>query len=82
MKHSTEFRDLLVRKALLIAPVASDALSAKIMEQTGFKIKAIKGSGISAALLGKPDVGLITMTEVVDVTERIAGSATLGSKSA
>ena len=56
MKQSTRFRELLGQKELLIAPAAYDALSAKIIEQAGFKLMAITGYGISAGLLEKPDV--------------------------
>ncbi|MBW2624455.1 MAG: hypothetical protein JRD68_16215 [Deltaproteobacteria bacterium] len=40
MKHSTRFRELLAQKELLIATAAYDALSAKIIEQAGFKLMA------------------------------------------
>lgn len=73
MKQSHRFRELLSRKELLIAPAAYDALSAKIIEQAGFKVMAVTGYGVSASLLGKPDVGLTTMSEVVSVARNIAG---------
>ncbi len=77
MKQSARFRELLAQKELLIAPAAYDALSAKIIEQAGFKLMAITGYGVSAGLLGKPDVGLTTMTEVVDVARRIVGAVSI-----
>lgn len=77
MKQSQRFRELLTAKELLVAPAAYDALSAKIIEQAGFKLMAISGYGVSAALLGKPDVGLTTMSELVGVAHNIAGAVTI-----
>ncbi len=77
MKQSRRFRDLLTAKELLVAPAAYDALSAKIIEQAGFKVMAISGYGVSASLIGKPDVGLTTMSEVVGVARNIAGAVNI-----
>jgi len=77
MKSSKKLRELLAKQELLIAPAAYDALSAKIIEEAGFKLMAVTGYGVSAALLGKPDVGLTTLTEVVDVARHIVGAATI-----
>ncbi len=48
-----------------------DALSAKIAERAGFKAVLISGYAVAASLLGEPDVGLLTKTEVMDVARRI-----------
>jgi len=77
MKQSRRFRELLLAKETLLAPAAYDALSARIIEQAGFKVMAITGYGVSASLLGKPDVGLTTMTEVVSVARNIAGAVSI-----
>ncbi|MBI4767315.1 MAG: isocitrate lyase/PEP mutase family protein [Deltaproteobacteria bacterium] len=77
MKPSRRFRELLTAKELLVAPAAYDALSAKIIEQAGFKLMAISGYGVSAALLGKPDVGLTTMSELVGVAHNIVSAVTI-----
>ncbi len=77
MKQSHRFRELLAGQELLIAPAAYDALSAKIIEQAGFKLMAISGYGVSASLIGKPDVGLTTMSEVVGVARNIAGAVNI-----
>ena len=71
MKQSKILRDLLAKKELLIAPAAYDALSARIIEQAGFKLMGVSGYGISATMLGKPDVGLTTLTEVINVVRNI-----------
>jgi 2-methylisocitrate lyase-like PEP mutase family enzyme len=77
MMNSRRFRELLANRELLIAPAAYDALSAKMVEQAGFQIMAVTGYGVSASLLGKPDVGLTTLTEVVTVARNIAGAVNI-----
>ena len=74
MKRSKALRELLAKKELLIAPAAYDALSARIIEQAGFKVMGVSGYGISATMLGKPDVGLTTLTEVVNVARYIVNA--------
>lgn len=71
MKQSKRFRDLLAQKELIITPCAYDALTARIIEQAGFKVASVTGYGISSAMLGKPDAGLTTLTEVVTVVQNI-----------
>lgn len=56
----------------IVAPGAYDALSARIIEQAGFSAVYMTGFGSTASLLGRPDVGLLTMTEMVDHARRIA----------
>ena len=73
MARRTEtLRRLVAREEVLILPGAYDALSARIAEQAGFEAVYMTGSGVSASLLGKPDVGLTTMTEMADQARRMA----------
>ncbi|MGM0409999.1 MAG: isocitrate lyase/PEP mutase family protein [Bacillota bacterium] len=51
---------------ILVAPGAHDVLTAKIIEKVGFNAVYMTGYGQSASHLGKPDVGLLTMSEMVD----------------
>ena len=55
-----------------MAPGAFDPLAARLVEEAGFPAVYMTGFGTSAALLGRPDVGLLTMTEMVDNARRIA----------
>lgn len=55
-------------------PVVHDALCARIAEKSGFRAIFAAGYANSAALLGMPDVGLLTMTEMVDAARRISGA--------
>jgi carboxyvinyl-carboxyphosphonate phosphorylmutase len=72
MKKTTLFRKLVLDKEILVLPGAYDSLSAKIVEQVGFKAVTIGGYPASGALLAKPDVSLLTMTEMVNQARYIA----------
>lgn len=50
---------------------AYDALTARVAEAAGFEILHVTGFGSAAALTGGPDIGLVTMTEMVETTRRI-----------
>ena len=64
-------RKLLAKKQTLVKPGAYNALSALIIEKAGFPCCGVTGYGVSAALLGKPDVGLLTLDEIVMTTRYI-----------
>ena len=61
----------------ILAPGAYDALSARMIEQAGFPAVYMTGFGTSASLLGRPDVGLLTMSQMVDNARRIAQAVEL-----
>jgi carboxyvinyl-carboxyphosphonate phosphorylmutase len=67
-------RELLSRPEPLLAPGAYDALSARLVEQAGFDVVYMTGFGSTASLIGRPDVGLLTGTEMVDNARRIAAA--------
>jgi 2,3-dimethylmalate lyase len=65
-------RELLNSGETILAPGAFDPLAARLVEEAGFPAVYMTGFGTSAALLGRPDVGLLTMTEMADNAGRIA----------
>ena len=65
-------RALLDSGQVIVAPGAFDPLSARLVEEAGFPAVYMTGFGTSAALLGRPDVGLLTMTEMAGNAGRIA----------
>ena len=67
-------RELLARPEPILAPGAYDALSARLIEAAGFPAVYMTGFGSAASLLGRPDVGLLGMSEMVDNARRIAGA--------
>ena len=57
---------------IIVLPGAYDALSAKLIEQAGFRQFFTTGFGLAASTLGEPDIGLLTQTETLDRARRIA----------
>jgi 2-methylisocitrate lyase-like PEP mutase family enzyme len=57
---------------MVLAPGCYDALGARLIEEAGFAAAYMTGFGSAAARLGRPDVGLMTLTEMVDNAHRIA----------
>ena len=74
MKKTTQYRNLIKNPKILVAPGAYDCMSAKLIEQMGFAALALTGAGIANSFLGKPDVGLLTLTENIMVSRNIARS--------
>ena len=77
MAGAARLRELLNRGELLTVPGCSDALGATLIEQAGFDAAYMTGFGSSATLLGQPDVGLLTGSEMVDNARRIASTTSL-----
>jgi 2-methylisocitrate lyase-like PEP mutase family enzyme len=50
---------------------AYDALTARVAEEAGFEVLHLTGFGASAALAGTPDIGLLSLTEMVEACRRI-----------
>jgi 2-methylisocitrate lyase-like PEP mutase family enzyme len=61
----------LARPPILIAPGVYDALTALIAERAGFEALYVSGAGIAYSRLGRPDTGLVTMSEVVQTVTLI-----------
>ncbi len=56
---------------MVLAPGCYDALSARLVEEAGFPAVYMTGFGTTAGRLGRPDIGLLTMPEMVDNARRI-----------
>ncbi len=65
-------RELLAGPEPLMAPGAFDGLSARLIEEAGFDAVYMTGFGAAASVLGRPDVGLLTMTEMVEHARQIS----------
>ncbi len=70
-------RELLASPGTVIAPGAYDALSARLIEQAGFDVVYMTGFGSTASLIGRPDVGLLGGSEMIDNARRIAAAVEL-----
>lgn len=77
MRKTSQFKALLNAPEILMIPVAHDPLGGKIIQQAGFKVVGCAGYANSAALLGAPDVELLTLTEMVDAVWRMADAVDL-----
>ena len=73
MSAAARLRELLAGDELVVAPGAYDCLTARAIERAGFPAVYMTGAG-TAATLGYPDYGLLTMTEMADNVGRIAGA--------
>ena len=71
MEKAKLVRRYLSEKGQLVMPGVFDALSAKIAARAGFEVIFITGYSVSATLLGEPDFGLLTQTEVVNAAQRV-----------
>ncbi len=65
-------REMLEAGEMVLAPGCYDALGARLVEEAGFPAAYMTGFGSAASRLGRPDVGLLTMSEMVDNAHRIA----------
>lgn len=71
MKKTTQLKKMINERRAVVAPGCYDVLSAKLIEEAGFELTQVSGFGVSACLLGKPDVGLLGWNEVVNMTWRV-----------
>ncbi len=76
-RPTTRLRELLAGPDLILAPGVADALNARLVAQEGFDAIYMTGAGTTAVRLGMPDIGLLTMTEMVDNAARIVDSSGL-----
>jgi len=67
-------RELLGSPGIVVAPGAYDGISARVIEDAGFKAAYMTGAGVSASAIGQADIGLTTMTEMVTTARNIASS--------
>lgn len=74
MPVTSRLRELIERPEILPAMGGYDALSARLVEQAGGEVVYMSGSSVSTSVHGYPDVGLTTMTEMVERARGMAGA--------
>ena len=67
----------LMKEGPLMAPCVYDCVSAKLAERSGFKALCLSGGELAASLCGVPDIGLVTLDELVGAVERISACVNL-----
>lgn len=66
------FRARMERREALILPGAGNALTARVIADQGFDAIYVTGAGIANTYLGAPDIGLVTLTELVGTVSAIS----------
>ncbi|MGO9374867.1 MAG: oxaloacetate decarboxylase [Syntrophobacteraceae bacterium] len=72
--QAKKLRQLISQPGLIVAPGAYDAWSARLIEKAGFPVVYMTGYGVSASAIGQPDIGLLTMTEMVNVARNMVNA--------
>lgn len=77
LQKRQQLRELITHQATVIAPGIYDAYGAKLVENAGFSAVYMTGNGVSASLLGRPDIGQVDLTLMSDHARRVASSIEL-----
>lgn len=79
MKKTTQLKELISTNEILVTPGTYDYLSAIMIQNAGFKAVQMSGYGFAACLLGQPDCGLLTFTEVLNHTSCWTATCKVGA---
>jgi 2,3-dimethylmalate lyase len=77
MKRTTVLRKAIMDRRAVVVPGCHDALSAKVIEKCGFEAIQVSGYGLAGSYLAKPDVGLLRMKDVLDLSWNIAQAVSI-----
>ncbi|KAG4210800.1 hypothetical protein ERO13_A02G068203v2 [Gossypium hirsutum] len=77
VRMQTRFHRLIEDQGIVLMPGCYDALSAAIVQQSGFTAGFISGYALSASLLGKPDFGLLTPPEMAATARTVCAAASM-----
>ena len=70
-------RQLLARPGLIVAPGCYDVITVRLVEHSGFPAAYMTGSGVSMSATGLPDIGLVSLQEVLDRLGQITAAVRL-----
>jgi methylisocitrate lyase len=71
MRASTILKKAILERRAVVVPGCYDAFSARIIEKCGFEAIQVSGFGLAGSLMGRPDVGLVQMKDILDLTWNI-----------
>ncbi|HEX2174231.1 MAG TPA: isocitrate lyase/PEP mutase family protein, partial [Dehalococcoidia bacterium] len=77
MRATTKLRQLLNEPGIVVAPGAYEGISARLIEAHGFRALYLTGAGTAATVLGQPDLGLTTLTEMAAHAAHVASAVSL-----
>jgi 2-methylisocitrate lyase-like PEP mutase family enzyme len=73
MSPRKRLKELLARNRLLLTPGAFDGLSARLVEEAGFETIYLSGGAVARSF-GVPDIGLLTMSEVIERARQVVSA--------
>ena len=73
MSQRKVFQQLLQRDTLLVAPGCFDGLSARLAQEAGFEAVYLSGGAVARSM-GLPDIGLVTMSEVIERAAQVVAA--------
>jgi len=62
---------MLAKQKVIVTAGVHDALGARILQDTGFELAYMSGNATAACRIGRPDIGLLEMTEMIDHARNI-----------
>jgi 2-methylisocitrate lyase-like PEP mutase family enzyme len=77
MRPTRRLRELLTQPGVVRSLGAHDVFTARLIEAAGLETVFLGGFGAAASLLGLPDVGLLTLTEMADAVRRTAARVSI-----
>lgn len=77
MSAPARLRELLREDGVIRAPGIYDGISARLVEQVGFQAGYVTGGGAAVSMIGHPDLGLLTMTEMVTHCHQLVGAVNI-----
>ena len=72
MKKTSVLRKAILERRAVVVPGCHDAMSARVIEKCGFEAVQVSGYGLAGSALAKPDVGILRMKDVLDLSWNIA----------
>jgi len=77
MKKTTILRKAIMERRAVVVPGCHDALSARVIQDCGFEATQISGYGMAGSLLARPDVGLVQMKDILDISWNITQAVSI-----
>ncbi len=77
MEEGQKVHKLIADGEIFLVAGVYDALSAKLAEQAGFHTVVLTGFGVAASLIGEPDFGLLTQSEMLDTARRVCNAVSI-----
>ena len=77
MKPTAALRDIMEGPGITMGVAAHDPLLARLVQKAGYKMVSVSGNAAAAFSLGLPDMGFTNLSDIVDVSRRIAAAVDL-----